>query len=61
MEGYVEHIIFRNTENGYTVFELVSGEEEMTCTGVFGYLNEEGKRVRRLWRRKEQCPFARKV
>ena len=40
MEGYVEHIIFRNTENGYTVFELVSGEEEMTCTGIFGYLNE---------------------
>ena len=40
MEGYVEHIIFRNAENGYTVFELVSGEEEMTCTGVFGYLNE---------------------
>lgn len=40
MEGYVEHIIFRNAENGYTVFELVNGEEEMTCTGVFGYLNE---------------------
>ncbi len=40
MEGYVEHIVFRNSENGYTVFELVSGKEEMTCTGVFGYLNE---------------------
>ncbi len=40
MEGYVEHIIFRNAENGYTVFELVSGEEELTCTGIFGYLNE---------------------
>ena len=40
MEGYVEHIIFRNAENGYTVFELVSGEEEVTCTGSFGYLNE---------------------
>ena len=40
MEGYVEHIIFRNAENGYTVFSLVSGEEEVTCTGVFGYLNE---------------------
>ena len=40
MEGYVEHIIFRNAENGYTVFELVNGEEEITCTGVFGYLNE---------------------
>ena len=40
MEGYVEHIIFRNAENGYTIFELVNGEEEMTCTGSFGYLNE---------------------
>lgn len=51
MEGYVEHIIFRNAENGYTVFELVNGEEQMTCTGVFGYINEgdfvslEGKLV----------------
>lgn len=40
MEGYVEHIIFRNAENGYTVFELVGKDEEITCTGVFGYLNE---------------------
>ena len=40
MEGYVEHIIFRNAENGYTVFELISGEEEITCTGSFSYLNE---------------------
>ena len=40
MEGYVEHIIFRNAENGYTIFELVNGEEEMTCTGSFAYLNE---------------------
>ena len=40
MEGYVEHIIFRNAENGYTIFELVSGEEELTCRGTFAYLNE---------------------
>ncbi|MGN0335862.1 MAG: ATP-dependent RecD-like DNA helicase [Lachnospiraceae bacterium] len=40
MEGYAEHIIFRNNENGYTVFELVNAEEEITCTGTFGYLNE---------------------
>lgn len=31
--GYVEHIIFQNTENGYTVFVLVSDEEEITCVG----------------------------
>lgn len=40
MEGYVEHIIFRNAENGYTIFELAGGDEEMTCTGTFAYLNE---------------------
>ena len=26
-KGYVEHIIYRNQENGYTVFEFVSQEE----------------------------------
>ena len=30
LEGYVDHIIFRNEENGYTVFELIPtpGEDE---------------------------------
>ena len=42
--GYVEHIIYRNTENGYTVFEFASqdGEEEVleTCVGNFPFINE---------------------
>lgn len=33
--GYVEHIIYRNSDNGYTVLNLVSGEEEITCVGIF--------------------------
>ena len=33
--GYVDHIIYRNTGNGYTVFELVSEGEEITCVGTF--------------------------
>lgn len=39
--GYVAHIIFRNVENGYTVFELegTDGEEE-TCVGTFPFINE---------------------
>lgn len=39
--GYVSHIIYRNVENGYTVFELegTDGEEE-TCVGTFPFLNE---------------------
>lgn len=32
--GYVEHIIFQNQENGYTVFNLVSDEEDITCVGL---------------------------
>ena len=38
--GYVEHIVYRNTENGYTVLNLVSGEEETTCVGIFSSIAE---------------------
>lgn len=40
LAGYVEHIIYRNTENGYTVLNLVSGEEEITCVGTFSAIAE---------------------
>lgn len=33
--GYVDHIIYRNAENGYTVLVLVVNEEELTCVGTF--------------------------
>ena len=35
VKGYVDHIIYRNTDNGYTVLVLGGGEEELTCVGVF--------------------------
>lgn len=38
--GYVEHIVYRNTENGYTVLNLVSGEKETTCVGIFSSIAE---------------------
>ncbi len=38
--GYVEHIIYRNEENGYTVLNLVCEEEEITCVGIFPVLGE---------------------
>ena len=44
-KGYVEHIVFRNNDNGYTVFQLVSEEEELTCVGLFSVL-AEGELVR---------------
>ena len=40
LAGYVEHIIYRNTENGYTVLNLVSKEEEITCVGIFSAIAE---------------------
>lgn len=40
LAGYVEHIIYRNAENGYTVLNLVSGEEEVTCVGIFSAIAE---------------------
>ena len=35
--GYIDHVIFRNEENGYTVMILkgVEDEEELTCVGSF--------------------------
>lgn len=45
IEGYIEHIIYRNQENGYTVANLVSEETEITCVGIFQYLNE-GEAIR---------------
>ena len=38
--GYVEHIIYRNQENGYTVLNLVSDGEEIPCTGIFHVISE---------------------
>ena len=44
--GYVDHIIYRNTENGYTVFELIADGEEITCVGTFQAIDEgEGLEV----------------
>ena len=40
LAGYVEHIIYRNTDNGYTVLNLVSGEDEITCVGIFSAIAE---------------------
>ncbi len=33
INGYVDHIIFQNSENGYTVMALVAEGEEITCVG----------------------------
>ena len=35
--GYIDHVIFRNEENGYTVMVLkgTGVEEDLTCVGSF--------------------------
>ena len=40
MKGYVDHIVFRNEDNGYTVFELSNENGEVTCVGTFPYISE---------------------
>ena len=32
--GYVDHIVFQNSENGYTVMILMMEGEEVTCVGM---------------------------
>lgn len=39
-KGFVEHIIYKNPSNGYGVINLVSDEDEITCTGIFTHLDE---------------------
>ena len=40
IKGYVDHIVFRNEDNGYTVFQLNNDDGEVTCVGSFPYINE---------------------
>lgn len=40
IEGYIEHIVFHNEDNGYTVMNLASGPDEVICVGTMRYINE---------------------
>ncbi|MDO5293286.1 MAG: ATP-dependent RecD-like DNA helicase [bacterium] len=40
LEGYVDRIVYRNSENGYTVLSLVRDDIEMTVVGTFTFINE---------------------
>lgn len=35
VKGYVDHIIYRNASNGYTVLNLICDSDEITCVGSF--------------------------
>lgn len=40
IKGYVEHIVYRNEDNGYTVFNLNNEDGELTCVGNFLFIEE---------------------
>lgn len=40
INGYVDHIIYRNADNGYTVLVMICDEEEVTCVGTFSDIAE---------------------
>ncbi|MDE5865358.1 MAG: ATP-dependent RecD-like DNA helicase, partial [Lachnospiraceae bacterium] len=44
IRGYIEHIIYRNTDNGYTVFELIAEGKNVTCVGGFQTI-EQGETI----------------
>ncbi|WP_026671044.1 SF1B family DNA helicase RecD2 [Butyrivibrio sp. AE3006] len=35
IKGYIDHFIYRNSENGYGVMVFISDGEEITCVGTF--------------------------
>ena len=39
-KGYVDHIIYRKPENGYTVFVLSTKEEDITCVGYLQQIDQ---------------------
>ena len=40
IKGYVEKIVYRNADNGYTVMSVNTDGEDMTCVGIFHYIGE---------------------
>ncbi|MBE5868245.1 MAG: ATP-dependent RecD-like DNA helicase [Lachnospiraceae bacterium] len=36
VQGYIDHIIYQNMDNGYTVMNLIADGEEITCVGMLG-------------------------
>lgn len=40
IKGFIEHIIYRNNDNGYTVLNLINDGEEITCVGFFKTMDQ---------------------
>lgn len=44
IKGYIDHLIFRNSDNGYTVMVVNHEGEELTCVGTFPVITEGADR-----------------
>lgn len=40
VKGFIDHIIYRNKDNGYTVLNLITQEDELTCVGFFKTMDQ---------------------
>lgn len=40
VKGFIDHIIYRNKDNGYTVLNLLTQEDELTCVGFFKTMDQ---------------------
>lgn len=40
VKGFIDHIIYRNKDNGYTVLNLLTQEDEITCVGFFKTMDQ---------------------
>ena len=58
IEGYVDHIIYRNQENGYTVMNVVADGEEITCVGMIHYIGD-GELIEATGSYKEHATYGR--
>ena len=56
VQGFIDHIIFRNEENGYTVLTMIAEGEELTCVGFFQHINE-GETIKATGRYTEHAAY----
>lgn len=40
VKGFIDHIIYRNKDNGYTVLNLLTQEDELICVGFFKTMDQ---------------------
>lgn len=40
VKGFIDHIIYRNKDNGYTVLNLLTQDDEVTCVGFFKTMDQ---------------------